>query len=98
MSRERVPIKIKRVPITAFSDRGYFIGGWYAFPKPDEPKPFIRRLKKNEKVLWCPWCGGWEVFRKGRDEDRHFCTGICGWGNDNEFYVKTYNDLWWGAK
>lgn len=92
--RHREPIKVNREPITYYTDNNIYGGGWYAFPKPDERAPHIRKLKSRERILWCPWCGEWTIYSKVKREDRWECTGICQWANTQEWYVKTYNDLW----
>jgi hypothetical protein len=86
-----VPIKFKRNPVTIFTELGWTIGQWFAFPRPDENPPSIK-TKKGERVLWCPYCAEWTIFK--RREDRELCQGICGWANTNDFYVKAYNSLW----
>ncbi len=92
----RTPIKVKRKPITIISDMGQSRGGWFAFPKPDEEAPSLGRLKKSQRVLWCPWCDEWRIFDKNISptSDAWHCTGSCRWGNTVEFYTKTYNNLW----
>lgn len=89
----RTPIKVNRVPVTYFTDNGMAIGKWFAFPPPERDSiPFIRRLSKREKVLWCPYCAEWTVFSKS--DEYEICTGVCGWATSNDFYVKTYNNIW----
>ena len=88
----RVPIKFKRKSVTIFTELGWAIGQWFAFPKPDEDPPSIK-TKKGERVLWCPYCAEWTVFKKS--DDRETCQGVCGWASTNDFYVKTYNNLWY---
>jgi hypothetical protein len=89
----RAPIKVKRKPITFFTERNVSNGGWYAFPKPEEEPPRYK-LKKNQRILWCPWCGDWTIYKKIPHEDRHQCTGFCGFAHTDEWYVKTYNQIW----
>jgi len=90
----RVPIKVKRTPITVATDNGWHLGKWFAFPKPDEDPPYMRAGKG--RVLWCPWCGEWSIYTKSTQAtDRWACTGRCGWGNTDEWYVRTYNNLWY---
>jgi hypothetical protein len=93
---QRVPVKVKRKPVTAASKNGRFLGGWYAFPKPNEAEPYLGKLRRSQRVLWCPYCDGWTVFDKNNPEyDGWKCTGVCGWANTNEYYVKYYNKLWY---
>lgn len=89
----RVPIKVKRVPVTVFTENNRSIGGWFAFPRPVlEPSP--PRLKNNERQLWCPFCREWTVFKRV-DVDYWLCQGVCGWANTSEWYVRTYNGIWY---
>lgn len=90
---ERQPIAVKRRPVTYFKDNKIMNGKWCPFPKPDEEQP-IWKIKSNERILWCPWCANWSIYRRDYS-DRFFCTGVCGWGNTDEFYVKSYNEIWW---
>jgi hypothetical protein len=92
----RTPIKVKRKAITVASDHGHNKGGWFAFPKPDEEPPSFGRLKASQRVLWCPYCNDWTVFDKNHSKysDQHSCTGVCGWANTGDFYVKTVNKIW----
>lgn len=92
----RTPIKIKRKPITVARDNGWNKGGWFAFPKPDENPPNLGRLKASQRVLWCPWCDEWTIYDKKVSDvsDTWKCTGICGFANTSEYYVKTVNNLW----
>lgn len=92
----RTPVRVKRKAITVAKESGWSLGNWFAFPKPDEEPPNLGRLKKSQRVLWCPWCDEWTVFDKARadNSDTWKCTGICGWANTGEFYVKTYNKIW----
>lgn len=88
----RTPIKVKRKPVTIFSENNRSIGGWFAFPIPRmEPNP--PRMKASQRQLWCPFCNEWEVFEK-EEIGRWHCTGVCGWANTAEWYVRTYNQLW----
>lgn len=88
---ERVPIAVKRKPITIFTELGMSIGQWFAFPRPEE-LPVRVKLKSSERQLWCPYCRNYTVFKKV--DDRYMCSGVCGWANTEEFYVKFHNDLW----
>lgn len=92
----RQPVKVKRKAITYFTERGIGNGKWFAFPKPEDERPprLARKLKNNEKHLWCPWCADFTIYKKGRSDANYNCTGWCGWGNTGEFYVNKYNDLW----
>lgn len=91
---ERVPVKIKRRPITAITEAGMTTGLWYAMPKPLNEEPPNWRLKKNQRILWCPWCASWAIYQRTAAGNRWNCTGVCGWGNTDEFHVKTKNSLW----
>ena len=91
-NKVRVPIKVVREPIK--SSTGRSIGGWFAFPMPRlEPSP-PRKLKNSERQLWCPYCGEWTIFSK-TEVDRWYCDGVCGWANTSEFYVRTFNSIWY---
>jgi len=90
----RTPIKIQRKPITMLSKAGHIkSGGWMVFNRPKEEPPSWK-LEKNERVLWCPWCGEWSIYRKPFGEDKWRCTGYCGWANTNEYYVRQANKIW----
>lgn len=89
---ERVPIKVPRKPITVVSDNGYNSGGWAAIP-PYKQEPFDVKLRRGQKLYWCPWCGAWNVYQ-AKPDGQSYCTGWCGWGNTAEFYTRTYNNLW----
>lgn len=93
---QRTPIKINRVPIKVLSSVGHHkTGGWMVFNRPPENPPNLR-TKKNERVLWCPWCGEWTVYKsRANERDVQQCQGSCGWANTNDFYVKMANKLWW---
>lgn len=94
MCVERVPIKVERKPITVAKDNGWHIGGWFPFPKPDERPPYVR-TRKNERVLWCPYCGAWSIFVADAGEPgRYECTGYCAGFGTRDFYTRTYNNLW----
>lgn len=89
----RIPIKVKRKPVTILTENGFSTGGWFAFPRPRmEPSP--PKLKNGQRQLWCPYCREWTIFKK-TEVDRWYCSGVCGWANTNCFYVKTYNGLWY---
>jgi len=92
----RKPIKVVRKPITVATENNYSLGNWFPFPKPDEEPPYMGKLKKSQRVLWCPWCGEWQIFDRSMNEtsDAWKCTGYCGWGNSNEYYTRYYNNLW----
>jgi hypothetical protein len=89
----RTPIRVKRRPVTYFTDNKIMNGKWCPFPRPDEEPPRWK-LKNDERILWCPWCANWSIYKRDYS-DRFKCMGICGWGNTDEFYVKTYNEIWW---
>ena len=94
---DRISAKVVRKPITVLSENGCHYGNWYPFNKPEgsEP-PFLGRLTASQRVLWCPWCDSWNIFDKklATNSDSYRCTGPCGWANTDEYYVKTYNGLW----
>lgn len=92
----RTPIKIQRAAISILSDMGYKkFGGYMLFKKPSENPPIIKTAS-DEKVLWCPYCGEWAVFKRREDERSvSDCLGPCGWVNTKDFYVRTANNLWW---
>jgi hypothetical protein len=88
----RVSVRITRKPITIITNAGYSYGGWMHFPIQGD-KPHYR-LHNGERVLWCPYCAEWTIFKKRADDlDTWKCTGWCGWGNTNDYYVKKMNDL-----
>lgn len=88
---------IVRKSIRVLEKYGFNYGGWMHFPKPEgakKPQP-QRKLKNNEKILWCPWCGEWSIYkRSATDMAKWECQGWCGWGNTDEYYVKKFNNLW----
>ncbi|ACI91015.1 gp21.4 [Bacillus phage SPO1] len=90
----RTPIKIKRKPVTAISEAGLKMGLWYPMPRPEEDEPPRWKTKSNQRILWCPWCMDWAIFNKTAGGLRWNCTGVCGWGNTDEFHTKTQNRLW----
>jgi hypothetical protein len=91
----RTPIKITRVPVTYVTENNVpKSGGWVIWPKPDEEAPNWK-LKNNERVLWCPWCGEWSIYKKTIGDPAFYCKGYCGWANTNEYYVKHINKLWY---
>lgn len=94
---QRTPVKVKRKPITMLSKAGHRkYGGWMVFDRPIDQQPPNWRTKGDERVLWCPWCGEWSIFKRRFDErDVWNCQGVCGWANTKEFYVRTANRLWW---
>ncbi|MMZ68018.1 hypothetical protein D3C80_1433460 [compost metagenome] len=61
---------------------------------PDEEPPNWK-LEKNERVLWCPWCGEWAVYKKVYGDDVFRCQGYCGWANTGEYYVRHINKIWY---
>jgi len=79
----RTPIKCKSYSLS---------GGWIIFPRPLENPP--KRKVTSGKLLWCPYCGDWQIFGS-TDEELHECSGPCGWATTKDFYVKKYNGLWW---
>jgi hypothetical protein len=90
----RSPIQIKRKPITFLSRAGHQkSGGWMVFNRPDEEPPKYK-LKSSERVLWCPWCAEWAIFKKPYGDDKWSCQGYCGWANTNEYYVRHANKIW----
>jgi hypothetical protein len=91
----RTPVKVKRKPITVLSKNGWNRGGWFPFPKPDEEPPVLKkRMASSERVLWCPYCDEWSIFKRPSSGGKHYCQGVCGWSNTEDFYVKTYNKIW----
>lgn len=48
--------------------------------------------KKTKGALYCPYCYDWSHFQKFNYYDSHKCIS-CGI-SVNDFYVKTYNNLW----
>jgi len=89
---QRHPIKVIRIPI---SEPNILIsGGWAVFPiSGDRPKI---KINEDEKLLWCPYCGKWSIFKKvPEDHDMYRCTGKCGWSSTKDYYVKKFNNLWW---
>lgn len=96
MDTERKPVRITRKAITILRDNGCSYGGWAHFTKEDaDPKPSGIRFKTTERVLFCPYCGEWTIYRRLPDDQYTWkCTGWCGWANTNDFYVKKENGLW----
>jgi hypothetical protein len=95
MCSTRVPVNLKRKPVTMLSKSGEVAsGGWYVFAPPDEMPPEFK-TKRNEEVLWCPYCAGWMIFKQRFEErDVYDCKGYCGWSNTKDFHVKMVNKLW----
>jgi hypothetical protein len=91
---ERKAIKVTRKAITVATENGWYLGKWYAMPKPKDEQPPNWKIKSSERILWCPWCMDWSIYKKV-GTDRWECRGICGWGNTDEWYVQTYNKIWW---
>lgn len=87
----RTPIKVKRTPITVITDNGYNSGGWGVIP-PHRMEPFDAKVPKNSKMMWCPYCGEWNIYTP--KDGTLMCTGWCGWGSSSEFYTKYYNNNW----
>lgn len=92
---------IVRTPITIASERGVSFGKWFPFPVDEnKQKPKVRGLDSTVKLLWCPYCNEWTIFRRdyGAAQEGLMCTGVCGWSHTNDFYVRQYNHLWNGGK
>lgn len=97
---ERKSVKVKRKAVTDISRAGYKkTGGWYYFGipthiKPPNPKEF--QLSKTERILFCPYCMDWTVYRRFQDDMSVWrCQGICRWANTNDFWVKKVNKISW---
>ena len=94
----RTPIKVKRKAITKLSKAGNIkSGGWFIFNKPKDSLAPKYKIPKNGsyKVLWCPYCAEWTLFKNNRENDRYECQGYCGWAHTDEYDVKTANSIWW---
>lgn len=90
---DRTPIKVTRQAITVLSEDGYEKStGWMVF-NPYGIPPKIKH-KKSEEILWCPYCGGWELFKREADDTLYRCEGVCRFTTTRDFYVRTTNDLW----
>lgn len=92
---ERTPVKIKRTPITYITDNNLPLsGGWFVWSRPNVEPPKYK-IKANQRVLWCPWCGEWTIYNKAWGEDKWRCQGYCGWANTEEYYVRHINKIWY---
>lgn len=92
---DRKPIKIKRTPVTFLKQYPlHYSGGWFISHNPVGEAPDWK-VEKDERILWCPWCGEWAIFKKRWGESRWTCQGYCGWANTDEYHVKTSNKIWW---
>ena len=91
----RSSVRIIRAPITVGTDNGVSYGGWAHFSVKDaDPKPTGVKLKRNERILFCPYCGAWTVFKTPSDDQYTWkCTGWCKWSNTNDYYVRKENGL-----
>lgn len=94
MSTQRVPIVIQRKPILLISKQGHKkSGGWYVFDKPKNEEPPPTDLRKNQRVLWCPYCGQWRVFTRRSEGDRSDCSDC--FAHTDEYYVRHTNRIWY---
>lgn len=92
---------VVRTPITVASDNGKSIGSWFPFPVDEsKQKPKVTGLDSNTKLLWCPYCKEWTIFKRNYNSTQEglICTGVCGWANTNDFYVRKYNKSWGEGK
>ncbi|MMZ43651.1 hypothetical protein D1872_52160 [compost metagenome] len=90
----RTPFSIKRKAITSMSEAGHTkSGGWMVFDRPNEEPPNWK-LEKGERILWCPWCGAWAIYKKVHGDDAWRCQSYCGWANTNDYYVRQANKIW----
>lgn len=88
----RTPIQVRRKPITLLSKAGHKkSGGWYVFAKPSEQPPEWD-LGKDERVLWCPWCGEWRIYHR-EDLGRDHCSHC--FAHTEEYYVRDANKIWY---
>jgi hypothetical protein len=93
----RKSIKIKRKPITMLSKQGYTkSGGWMTFNRPSSTPPKYV-VPKGHRLLFCPYCMEWQLFKFSRDhveEGRYECQGWCKGAHSEMYHVKQANDLW----
>lgn len=85
-------VNITRDPITIITESGANFGKWMHFP-PTGEKPNLKIDKDTQQILWCPYCNSYEVFNKRLDGE-YECSGVCGWSNTNDYWVRNYNKLW----